>query len=246
MNGEYADAVSKIKNVIENTGFEISKLLFNLNNIDADNSTIFSTNAAFNITKIDELFIEIGKCCNLYNYDLLLSLLHSIKCEKGIKILEKFTQELQLSIIQELDLSEYKESTQFHQPGIHTLIIKYTGNKCTIEKERLIRSVICECFHLKTWSFRFYSVQDGCIALVYGISSAVKSHLLQHKITANAAALLKKSQIESIIIDNTVLKMSRPSLSGFISDIMSPLVCEFKTCMPDIYIYIQYVFQLNA
>ena len=203
----------------------------NLNTIDADNSTIFSTDAASNITTIDDLFFEIGKYCNIYNYDLLSSLLHSINCEGGIQILDKFTYKMQNSVLHELDLLNESEKPDIPvlQPGMHKLVIKYIGNRCTIEKERLIRSVICECFKLTTWSLTFDFVHDGCIALVYHISSVVKSHLLQHKITAKDAALLKKFQIKSIKIDNTVLKISPLSLFGLLSEIRSALVCEFKT-----------------
>ena len=208
MNGRYANAVDKIKNIIEQKGYQINKLLSNLNHIDTDNLTIFSSPVeASKITKIDEVFSYIGIYCNIYDYDLLRSLLDSINCREAINVLDNFDKQMQNSVLKELDLLSEVGEPQDPIPGSHTLMIKYIGNKCTFETEKLIRNVICECFRLKPWSVTFLSVQDGYITLVYQISSNVKSHLLQYNTTTNHAALLKKSHIEWIKIDNEVLKI---------------------------------------
>lgn len=208
MNGRYANTVDKIKNIIEQKGYEISKLLSNLNHIDADNSTIFSSlNAASKITKIDEVFSHIGTYCSIFNYDMLIEFLISIDCGEAINILDDFDKEVQHSILKELDMLSEVGEPQNPIPGSHTLMIKYTGNKYTFETEKLIRSVICECFHLKPWSVTFLGVQDGCITLIYQISSNVKSHLLRYNTTANHVTLLKESQIKCIRIDGEVLKI---------------------------------------
>ena len=151
---------------------------------------------------------------------MLIGFLECIDCKEAIKLLDNFAEELQQSVIKELDLKFEIGEPQDPMPRVHKLVIKYTGNKCTYETETLIRTVICDCFHLKKWSVTFECVQDGCIAIVYQISSAVKSHLLQHKITANHVTLLKQSHIETIMIDNEVLKIP----SGFIREIPLPLI----------------------
>ena len=208
LNGRYAYAVDKIKNIIEQKGYQINKLLSNLNHIDTDNSTIFSNpNAASKITKIDEIFSYIGTHCNIYNYNLLMAFLISIDCSEAINTLDGFDKEVQNSILGELDLLSEVGEPQDTIPGSHTLMIKYVGNKCTIETEKLIRNIICECFYLKSWSVTFLGVQDGCITLVYQISSNVKLRLLQYNTTADHVALLKKSHIKWIRIDNEVLKI---------------------------------------
>ena len=224
LNGRYANIVVKIKDVIKKKGFNIMELLLNLNNIDTDNSTIFSTDAASKITKIDDLFIEIAKCCNIYNYDLLIALLSSIECKEATEILDDFTKELQNSVLQELDLLSEIEEPLDPLPRTHKLVIKYTGDRCTFETEKSIRSTICNCFHLKTWSVTFNCVQDGCIALVYQISSSVKSHLLQYKTTADDATFIRESHIKHIIIDDKILKIPSILIDNEISKIPSPLL----------------------
>ena len=95
-----------------------------------------------------------------------------------------------------------KVERQDCKAGYHTLVIKYIGDKCTLKTEKLIQNIICEFFHLQTWSVIFNCVQHGCIAVTYRITSAVRSHLLEYKITATDVALLKKSHIECVVIGN--------------------------------------------
>ena len=220
LTGRYGNIVDKIKKIIEQRSYKIKDLLLSLNNVDTDNSTIFSTDAASKITKIDKLFFHIGTHCNIFNYDLLMAFLISIDCKEAVRLLEGFTEQLQNSVLEEIGLLTEVGESQDPMPGSHTLVIKYIGEKCTMQTEKLIRNTICECFHLQTWSVTFNSVQHGCFALVYHISSAVKSHLLQYKTTATEFALLKNSHIKSVLIDNEVVKMPSRStkimLSGLI------------------------------
>ena len=227
LNGKYANVVAKIKNIIKEKEFKISDLLSNLNTVDTDNCTIFSTDLAIvtKITEVDHLFFWIGNYCNIYNYDLLKELLVSIECKEAIELIDNFSKELQHSILMELDLLSIVEEpcTKDPFPGIHKLVIKYTGDKCVFKTEKLIRRIICECFHIKTWSLTLVCVEEGCIALIYQISSSVKSHLLQFETTADHITLLRKSHIECIKIDNEVLKMP----SGLTKKISKPIMVSF-------------------
>ena len=217
LNGKYANVFTKIKNIVKEKGVKIEELLLHLNVIDTDNFTIFSSDAASTITRIDELFTQIGKYCNLFNYELLVSLLNAIECKEAIEILDEFTRELQHSVLMELDLLSETGEPQNTTPDTHRLVIKYTGDNCTGKTERLIRNVICECFHLARWSITFDSVQNGCFAFAYQTSSAVKAHLQYYKLKTTAAneyASLKKSNIECIVIDDDVLISTSTSVKN--------------------------------
>ena len=210
LNERYAEVVAQIQSMMKLKGFKISDLICNLKTIDTDKSTIFSKHKAFTkITKMDDLFFWIAKYCNIYNYDLLVSLLESIECAEAKELIDDFTIELQHSVFKELNLSSQVEYSHIPNPvpRTQTLVIKYIGDKCTIKTENFIRNVICSCFHLKAWSVTFDHVQDGCIALVYRISSDVKSYLLQYETTVNDVTLLKECHIQSIIVDDEVLEI---------------------------------------
>ena len=233
LNGRYGNVVDKIKKIIKQRRYKIKDIVLSLNAVDKDNSTIFSTVEAFKITKIDNLFFHIGTYCSIYNYDLLTALLISIDCTEALKVLQDFTKELQNSVLRELDLVSEIGEPQDPMPGYHTLVIKYIGDKCTLETEKLIRKIICERFHLQTWSVTFDRVQHGCIAIVYHISSAVKSRILQCKTTSTDDTLLKKFHIKYIKIDNEVVKMPSGS-SGSIKTMSSDRLTKIMqmVCIP--------------
>lgn len=135
----------------------------------------------------------------------MIEFLISVECTEAVELLDSFTKELHHSVLVELDFLSETGEPQNPIPKNHKLVVKYTGNKCLVKTERLIRNAICECFDLKPWSLILDCVQEGCIALIYRISPAVKSHLLQYKTNASHIAMLKKFHIKCIIIDYKVL-----------------------------------------
>ena len=177
---------------------------------------------------------------------MLTALLISIDCAEALKVLEDFTEELKNSVLRELDLVSEIGESQDTMPGNHALVIKYIGDKCTLETEKLIRNVICECFHLQTWSVTFDCVQHGCIAIVYHISSAVKSRILQCKTTTTDVTLLKKFHIKCVIIDNEVVKMPSGSteiISLGLTKIISMLLYGLRNLL--FWILMMYYMLLN-
>ena len=51
-------------------------------------------------------------------------------------------------------------------------------------------------------------MQEGCVAFVYQISAAVKSHMLQIEVTPSDATTLDEHHIISVSIDDVKLKIS--------------------------------------
>jgi len=224
LNGKYAKIVNKIQCIIEEKNFDIKQLILNLCAADGDNLTIFSTDNVFaRITDTKGLFLQIGKYCSMYDFDLLLALVKSTECQEAIKLLDDFTDELRHSILKDLDLlSEYGESLNpkgFMQ-NTHKLVIKYVGGDCTLKAKEKVQNVVCECFRLRRGSIIFKGVQEGCIAFVYQISLAVKSHLLQSKIVPSDVEKLTEHHIISLLIDDEKLEISQQ----LINEVM------FKSC----------------
>jgi len=212
LKGKYANVVSKIKCVIEKKKYDINQLILNLCATDDENQTIFSTDEAFTkITNTNELFLWIGKYCNMYDYELLLALVESTECGEAIKLLDNFSEELHSSILKDLDLlskdGELRDIKSF-QPGTHKLEIKYVGGEFTLKVKKSIQNIIYECFNLKRGSIIFRGAQEGCVALIYQISTTMKSYLLQYQITPQDVMKLTDQKIKSIKIDSIAVKMS--------------------------------------
>lgn len=146
--------------------------------------------------------------CSIYDYELLEAFLDSVECQKAIELLDNFTKELYSSILIELDLLSDNEELPPFMPGTHTLVVKYGGEQSTMKIEKIIRKAIfSEFFQLKKGSLIFKGVQEGCVALIYQISSAVKCYLQQYHISDKHLKLLfKEYKIECLLIDDEELK----------------------------------------
>ena len=207
LKGKYVSVVRKIRLIIEERNYKIEQLILDLCATDDDKQTIFSTDEAFvKITNLTQLFLWIEKYCSMYDYELLLALVESTECNEAIKLLDDFSEELQSSILKDLDLlsqeGELRDMKSF-MAGTCKLEIKYVGGKCTLTTKENVQRIIRECFHLKKGSIIFRGAQEGCVTLIYQISPTVKSYLLQYQISSEDAIKLTSIKIKCLIIDGT-------------------------------------------
>ena len=211
LRGKYAGIVNRVKSILEERNLDIKELILSLCAADEENLTVFSTDKAFiRIQNTNELFLQIGKYCNMYDFDLLLAFVESTECQEAIKLLDDFAEELRCSILKDLNL--LSEDGELLNPSdfmadTHKLVIKYMGrNKCTLllAKEK-IQNIIYECFHLKKGCITFKGVQEGCVTFIYQISAAVKAHMMQIKVTPSDATTFAKHLIISVSIDDEKL-----------------------------------------
>jgi len=208
---KYIKVFNEVKQMFEENNFLVEELITNLAAADEEKLTMFSSDDVYNVIKtIHDLFQKIGKYCSVFDYELLQVLVESTECEEAIKLLEAFTVELNNSIINELHLlSVFQEQSKPTQlmAGMHRLVIKYTGNKCTLPMKNMIKRVIYECFKLKPGSISLAGIEEGCIAFIYQISAVVKSYLLNCKLGDQEFTLLATHKIKCVIVDGTELQV---------------------------------------
>jgi len=183
--------VNNIKHAIDQQKHKIDELILRLAATDDENQTVFSTDEAFaKIHNTNQLFLWIGKYCSMYDYELLLALVESTECEEAIKMLDDFTEELNSSILKDLDLvyedGELRDIKDV-MPGACKLEIKYVGGEFTLKAKNSIQKIMYECFHLKRGSIILRGAKEGCVVFIYQISTTMKSHLLLHQITPENA-----------------------------------------------------------
>ena len=176
LKGRYASIIEIIHTIFEDRKLDINSLIVILSSLDSDNITIFSTNQAFRqIHSIGELFIHIGRYCNIYDYELLTAFVEATECQEAIKLLDDFTKELHTSVLSDLDLlredGELQDPKDF-MPGTHKLVIKYVGGKCTLNTKEMVQNIVCERFLLKKGQSSL-KVYKWALLISY-----IKSHLL--------------------------------------------------------------------
>ena len=90
LKGKFKKVIDKLKQIIESKKFKVEDLIDKLCSVDDSNTTVFSTDDAFNkIKTIDRLFFNIQKYCNIYDYGLLEAFLESLDdCDEATKLLD--------------------------------------------------------------------------------------------------------------------------------------------------------------
>jgi len=206
--GKLAAIVTKIKGIIDNQQYDIQELILNLCVVDEDKITVFSTDEAFaKITTTTQLFSHIGRYINIFDYDLLSAFVESTECTEAIKVLDNFTVDWHNSILQRLDLMTECGELQPEQfpTGTCRLVVKYVGGKCSLYHKEIVQAIISEKFQLTKGSIIFRGVEEGCIALIYQISVAVKLHLLDYKLFDDDLTILTQHKIQCLMIDGVIL-----------------------------------------
>ena len=206
--GKFGAIFAEIQEIIKKQKLNIRSLIFKLIALDAKKITIFSTDKVFKeVQSVDGLFVHIGRYCTVFDYELLEAFLVSTKCTKAINLLNSFTKELMSSAINELDLWSVKEKVGTTLPQSHTLTVKYEGEQCTLNVEKIIRKAIFEYFDLTKGSIILVGVKKGCVTLLYQISPAVKSYLQQYPKTDEDFTLFSIAyKIKCLFIDDKELK----------------------------------------
>ena len=212
LRSKYVRILQQVQSMIEEKKYDIKKLIVRLCAADEDKETVFSTDRAFTeIIDTNDLFFNINRYCSMYDYHLLLAFVESTDCKESIKLLDDFSEELHSSIFNHLNLlsedGELNVPKNF-MPGTHKLLIKYVGGKCTLTTKENVQRIIYERFNLKKGTIIFRGTQEGCVAIVYQISNAVKCHLLKCHITPQDVLEFANHKIKCIIVDDTELAMS--------------------------------------
>ena len=209
---KYVKVVNRIKHLFEQQNYDVGDLILCLATQDDDNVTVFSSDDAFKkVTSLNLLFQQISNYCNMYDYEILTTLVEAFECETAMQLLDDFSKELQNSILNDLDLlSEDGELRDIKSlmPGTFKLEIKYLGSKFTENTQKYIKRIMYETFRLKANSIVFRGVQQGCVALIYQISATVKSYLLQYSLSFEEAKNLSYHKIKYIEVDGAKLDLT--------------------------------------
>ena len=206
--GKFAKVFNEIRKIFEEQKLDVFSLISNLCILDAKKITIFSTDKVFKeVQSVSELFIHIARCCNVFDYELLEAFLESTECTEAKNLLDSFTKELMSSAMNKLDLLSIGEEFKAMKPGSHKLTVKYMGEQCTQNIEKIIRKAVFEYFGLTKGSIILVGVETGCLRILYEISSAVKSYFQQYpKTDEDFMQFFKTYKIECLFIDGEELK----------------------------------------
>ena len=88
------------------------------------------------------------------------------------------------------------------------LRIKINAERCTFDIKRTAKEIVSEKYNLKEYALCFKGIKQGCIELLFHISEAVMTHILQYKITGITLAEFSACKIISIHINDVDILVS--------------------------------------
>ena len=227
LDGRLSKALTDIMCILKKEKFSVKKLINKLCAADRTKNTVFCSDAVFGeIKTYDKLEHQMGKYCSIYDYALLEAFVESTGCEEAIEALTTFTDKMHCSILTKLDLmsvSGIKVNPDSLMPGTYKFVIKYIGEKCTMEVETTIKSIIYEHFYLQKTTIVFRGIGRGCIAFMYQISKAVRTYLLQYNLSDKDLTAFAAYNITGLIIDGVKRKI--PSLWSIKVQCISVVIC---------------------
>ena len=161
------------------------------------------------ITSVNDFWKSLSRFWTLFDYDLLVFIVRLTRCKEAKSILDEFLSRIDPAIIEDVDL--VLECQKYDRPRSlkPILRIKVSVTKCTPDIKKKVEEVVSKIYNLKEYSICFKGIKEGCIELLYHISEAVMTYLLQCKITSIIFAELSACKIIGIYINDVDVLVSR-------------------------------------
>ena len=209
---EFAIMTNKIKQALIDSKVDVDALIEQLCTISAVSNKkvpLFDEDVFIRITSVDEFWKRLRRFWSIYDYDLLRYIIKITKCKKAKSILEEFLSRIDPSAIRDVDLVLHCRVDQRDGSLRPTLRIKVNAEKCTYVISQKVKKIVSEKFELKEYTLCFKGIKEGCVELLYYISKAVKSYLLQYITNINIMTEFSTLKIISIYIDDVEIASYR-------------------------------------
>ena len=132
-------------------------------------------------------------------------------CIEAQNILENFLSKIDPLVIEDVDL--VLDCKEENRKGLlkPMLRVKVNAEKCTMHVKKQVEEILSKSYNLNKYGLRFQGIKEGCIELLYYISTPLKSYLLQFKMSEDIVAEFLKHKIVSLQIDEFELKIAKVS-----------------------------------
>lgn len=180
---------------------------------------LFDKDVFQEVRSIDDLWKTLKNFWNIFDYDILITVIDLSECFEARVELDKFLNRIDMSALQHLEpILYYKVHKQ--ELELPVLRVKVNIEKC--EKNCLdnVRELISEVFMLRKYSLRFKGIKEGCIEIILWVSKAVMSYLLYFKLTKENVIDLVAYNIICFQLNGMVL---------FLPTLSTMKVCELLT-----------------
>ena len=225
MEVEFAIMTNKIKQALIDNKVDVNSLIEQLCTISAvsnKNVPLFDEDVFIRITSVDEFWRRLRRFWSIYDYDLLRYIIKITECRKAKSILEGFLSRIDPSALEDVDLVLHCRVDKREGSLMPTLRIKINAEKCTYVIAQKVKKMVSKKYELKEYTLCFKGIKEGCVELLYYISKAVKSYLLQHNFITNINIMMELStpKIISIYIDGVEIASDRFQVCDLITVVL--------------------------
>ena len=206
----FAITTSQIKQVLTNSPIDIISVVEQLQTMTAvrnKNIPLFDEDVLENVTTIEKLWQKLNRFWSIVNYEILRRLLKIVQCKKADEIFQGFLSRIDISALEDVDLVLHCEASEPQGLTKPLLRVKVTAEKCTSFIKRKVEEVVSLKFNLGEYTLRCRAIKQGCFELVYEISNALMSYLLDYDFTKSDAVSFTTHNIISLQINDIKLGM---------------------------------------
>ena len=213
---EFAKMTHRIKNALINNNTDVGSLIEQLSAISTVKGKkvpLFEANIFEKVKTVEDLWKILRSYWSICDYDMLKYVLEIVNCDEADDIFEEFLSRIDPSILKDtefiLSCREYKgEGLKDH------LRVKLRVEALTIEIEEQVKEAISRTYDLEKYALKLKGIKKGCIELIYGISQALQSYLLQFEVTGNDLSYFPVCNIDYLQICDKILKIPLEVTNG--------------------------------
>ena len=183
----FAKLTNRIKIALIKNNTDVGSLIEQLSTMSAVKDKkvpLFDENVFEKVKTVEDLWRKLRNYWSILDYDILLYVLQLVECKEANDIYKEFWLRIDPSVLQDttfiLSCKEYEGEGLLKQ-----LRIKLNTETLTDEVENKARKAVSQTYNLTKYALMFKGIKQGCIELIYGISKALMSYLLQFKDTGH-------------------------------------------------------------
>ena len=204
----------KIKQALINNKINVNSLieqLCSVSGVKNRNVPIFDKEVFTKIQSMEDFWKTLSTFWSTYDYDILRFIIKITNCEDAQKVLKEFLSRTDPTIIEDADLVldcrvDHKEG--WLKPKLR---IKINAERCNCYVKDKVKILVSKAYNLQQYTLCFKGIKEGCIELLFHISEAVMTHVLQCKITGRNLTEFSTCKIISIHIHDIDILVSNYS-----------------------------------
>ena len=183
---EFAKLTNRIKIALMKNKTDVGTLIEQLSAISAvkyKKVPLFDENVFEKVKTVEDLWRILRSYWSICDYDLLIYILKLVECKEANDVYEEFWSRIDPCILQ--DIRFILSCMEYEGEGLKLLRIKLNTETLTVEVQKKAKKAVSQMYNLTKYALTFKGIKQGCIELIYGISKALMSYLLQFKVTGH-------------------------------------------------------------